>query len=384
MIKNILQTTKIIALAFALSIGLSFVYAWTAPTEMPPGGNTAAPINTSATAQVKNGGLSVNAFSAFANSYFAGNVGIGTTTSPAKLEVVGQVIIRDGTEGASKMLISTGEGIASWADIDEIINPFYCNEEPDLNTVNTVGWENIDVPGACMDETCSIKQEIRRKSNNDLVLVRKFEYYQNTDDLNRWWSSHNRVGNIINGDTGSSNIVPALYDSTILLRDDRTGTENLSQQWSFRDDNSSLYAKIYICGKKSLLDATQTISCPATPDINTQALNGYSLFTIPTNCKDETCVIKREINRASNNVLHESRLFEYFQNSGDNRWRSSQDAAFNKINGDGNSHNVVNPLFDSTILIRDDRTGNENSPHQWTIRDQNASYYMKTYICSVS
>ncbi len=88
-IKNAAQVAKIIAIATVLSFGLSYVYAWTAPTVSPPGGNTAAPINTSTTAQVKDGGLSVNAFSAFANAYIAGNLMVGTTTAPRNLEVNG-------------------------------------------------------------------------------------------------------------------------------------------------------------------------------------------------------------------------------------------------------------------------------------------------------
>ncbi len=50
---------KTVFLAIVLSLGLSYVYAWTAPTERPPDGNTAAPINTSANAQTKTGTLSV-------------------------------------------------------------------------------------------------------------------------------------------------------------------------------------------------------------------------------------------------------------------------------------------------------------------------------------
>ncbi len=57
--KNTLQISKIIALALVLSFGLSYVYAWTAPTQSPPGGNTAAPINTSGISQIKKGAFGV-------------------------------------------------------------------------------------------------------------------------------------------------------------------------------------------------------------------------------------------------------------------------------------------------------------------------------------
>ncbi|MDD5152541.1 MAG: hypothetical protein PHS95_00865 [Candidatus Pacebacteria bacterium] len=60
--KNILQTTKIITLAVILSLGLSYVYAWTAPTQTAPAGNVSAPLNTSGTDQTKLGSLSFASF----------------------------------------------------------------------------------------------------------------------------------------------------------------------------------------------------------------------------------------------------------------------------------------------------------------------------------
>ncbi|OHA78707.1 MAG: hypothetical protein A3B07_00290 [Candidatus Yonathbacteria bacterium RIFCSPLOWO2_01_FULL_43_27] len=57
--KNIIQLTKIIGLAIVLSLGLSYAYAWTAPTAIPPTGNADAPINTSGSDQTKTGILRV-------------------------------------------------------------------------------------------------------------------------------------------------------------------------------------------------------------------------------------------------------------------------------------------------------------------------------------
>lgn len=83
-------------------------------------------------------GIDVNTFSTAANSqasYFFrvrdigvgstpffirgdGNVGIGTATPGARLEVQGSVKIADGTQGTGKVLISDADGLASWKTTD--------------------------------------------------------------------------------------------------------------------------------------------------------------------------------------------------------------------------------------------------------------------------
>lgn len=60
--KNIFQPLKIIILALAFSVGISYVSAWTAPTVTPPNGNVSAPINVSGNDQTKLGSISAASF----------------------------------------------------------------------------------------------------------------------------------------------------------------------------------------------------------------------------------------------------------------------------------------------------------------------------------
>ncbi|MFZ2303949.1 MAG: hypothetical protein WAV98_04155, partial [Minisyncoccia bacterium] len=59
MTTKILSVLKVSALAVILSFGMSYAFAWTAPTVAPPGGNVPAPLNTSSTSQYKAAALGI-------------------------------------------------------------------------------------------------------------------------------------------------------------------------------------------------------------------------------------------------------------------------------------------------------------------------------------
>ncbi len=74
--------SKLLLSFCALAVGVSSVYAWTGPTGNPPVTNTSVPINVSATAQVKSGGLWVSSFGTDGNASFGGAIKLTPQTQP--------------------------------------------------------------------------------------------------------------------------------------------------------------------------------------------------------------------------------------------------------------------------------------------------------------
>ena len=95
---NLLTSLRTLILALILSIGISYAYAaWSPPgaaQNPPPSGNIDAPVNVGAGSQTKTGPLWANGIFSSAGGYVVGNlevvgnVGIGTPSPSAKLEVV--------------------------------------------------------------------------------------------------------------------------------------------------------------------------------------------------------------------------------------------------------------------------------------------------------
>lgn len=121
-IKNVFTVSKVLIIVLSLSVGVSYVFAdWAPPLTSPPScpvGDPGcdAPVNVGTVAQIKDGDLTVDAFAALLNSYFAQKLGIGivpSASSPA-LEVAGQVKITGGSPGSGKVLTSDSTGLASW------------------------------------------------------------------------------------------------------------------------------------------------------------------------------------------------------------------------------------------------------------------------------
>ena len=92
--------------------------AWTGPSSTSD--SIAAPINTGATNQIKNGSLGVNALSVYGDGYVEGGVGVGTNpVSGVALTIAGALQVSGGgTPAAGKMLFATGSaGVSSWGTL---------------------------------------------------------------------------------------------------------------------------------------------------------------------------------------------------------------------------------------------------------------------------
>ena len=145
MTPRILKKSLLLIIAIILVLGLSVSFqsllaAWTAPAANPPTCSTGdpgcdAPLNAGPLIQPKSGALwlNTNDLSPYGLIVENGNVGIGTASPGAKLEVAGQVKITGGTPGANKVLTSDANGLASWQ------TPASFSEADTLQTVTTRG-----------------------------------------------------------------------------------------------------------------------------------------------------------------------------------------------------------------------------------------------------
>lgn len=93
--KNIIKTLKIVSLGIVFSASFAVAQVWTSPTGNPPLGNISAPVNDSASGQIKSGALSSGSLTVFGDTSL---IGI-------------QIILGTGGIGTSDMYVSGKLGI---------------------------------------------------------------------------------------------------------------------------------------------------------------------------------------------------------------------------------------------------------------------------------
>lgn len=148
---------KTIALVFSIlvicSVASFYAAAWTEPTAVAPGNNAATPLDTSNVGQTKVGGLVLNTGAAtYGLIVQSGNVGIGTATPGAKLEVAGQVKITGGTPGTDKVLVSDSSGLAGW---EQSTYTYYCftdNSQNGLPVCTNAGGTQGHCPAGSVEK----------------------------------------------------------------------------------------------------------------------------------------------------------------------------------------------------------------------------------------
>lgn len=106
------------------------------------------------------------------NGYFSGNLGIGNINPAAKLDILGNIKITDGTQGSGKVLISDANGLASWQTIPAGISGSgtpgdltYWATANSIGANNSLFWDNTNnrlgvgnnTPAATLDLTGNIR-----------------------------------------------------------------------------------------------------------------------------------------------------------------------------------------------------------------------------------
>lgn len=146
-----------------------------------------------------------------------GNVGIGTTTPGAKLEVAGQVKITGGTPGAGKILISDVNGLASWSTVGANGGWSTTGNASTVDGTNFIGTtDNIPF---------NIRVNNQKAGRIDQTLLNTFFGYQagnaNTTGYINTANGHQALYSNTTGYSNTANGYTALYSNT-------TGSANVA------------------------------------------------------------------------------------------------------------------------------------------------------------
>ena len=146
------KTSIFAAVAIGAFLGASVlsVMAWTGATATPPSSNVAAPVNLSSIFQEKAGSLQLDgSLGVVGQSLLIGNVGIGTLTPAALLDLEGTLKLGGAalSPAAGKVLTSDATGNATWQTISSGVSKIIAGTNVTISPATGIGNVTISASG---------------------------------------------------------------------------------------------------------------------------------------------------------------------------------------------------------------------------------------------
>lgn len=140
------------------------VFAWTEPSQAPPGGNMLAPINIGSSNQVKSGGLWLGSLGVDGGATIGGNVGIGTPNPGEKLQINGENASLRFWDASTNQIATIGiiEGTSGWSRFS--VRDDSGNERLSVITTGGANQGNVGIGTATPGSRLTVNGQIESTS----------------------------------------------------------------------------------------------------------------------------------------------------------------------------------------------------------------------------